>query len=441
MADDDIFLTTSARADRTDEHHSIPKPVYKKTYSWAHNTNDANWAAYITIARAPEHRHSEEDMERGVGNASVSGRPEEQPLLETTVSPAETREHKRLRAKMNLAMWSSLVANVLLLVAKIVAYVLSHSSSILASAADSFVDIASQVVIAVAEKYMRSADPSYPVGRTRLETVGVVACAVIMTIATIEVIQAAAGDLVDGFAKGQLPELQMTVLMYIILGSATGIKILLFIYCYALKTQSDSMLALAEDHRNDIVSNLGAIAFGAIASSSQKVWWFDPAGAILISAYIIWSWACILKGQVDKIVGKGAPTEFIEQLEDMVNTHHEKVAVDVIRAYHFGARFIVEVEVIMPATWSVKESHDVALTLQHKVEGFDEVERAFVHVDYERRDEPEHKVERNLLQNKENLFEAHASLSGSLHGAFSGEGSQDAKESPREQHGKENGAR
>ena len=58
------------------------------------------------------------------------------------------------------------------------------------------------------------------------------------------------------------------------------------------------MLALAEDHRNDIVSNLGAIAFGAIASISPKVWWFDPVGAILISAYIIWSWACILKGQV-----------------------------------------------------------------------------------------------------------------------------------------------
>lgn len=70
---------------------------------------------------------------------------EEQPLLESTVQPAETREHKRLRARMSLAMWTSLVANVLLLAAKIVAYLLSHSSAILASAADSFVDIASQV--------------------------------------------------------------------------------------------------------------------------------------------------------------------------------------------------------------------------------------------------------------------------------------------------------
>ena len=50
-------------------------------------------------------------------------------------------------------------------------------------------------------------------------------------------------------------------------------------------------------------------------------------------------------------------------------------------------------------------------------------------------------MERNLLQNKANLFEAHASLSGSLHGAFSGEGSQDVNESPQEQHGKENGVR
>ena len=28
-----------------------------------------------------------------------------------------------------------------------------------------------------------------------------------------------------------------------------------------------------------------------------QVWWVDPAGAILISAYIIFSWAVILRNQ------------------------------------------------------------------------------------------------------------------------------------------------
>ena len=39
----------------------------------------------------------------------------------------------------------------------------------------------------------------------------------------------------------------------------------------------------------------------------------------------------------------------------------------------------LQMEVVMPARMTVQESHDIALVLQHKVESFDEVERAFVH--------------------------------------------------------------
>ena len=38
-----------------------------------------------------------------------------------------------------------------------------------------------------------------------------------------------------------------------------------------------------------------------------------------------------------------------------------------VRAYHFGARYIVEMEVILPSAMTVRESHDIALRLQHKV--------------------------------------------------------------------------
>ncbi len=37
------------------------------------------------------------------------------------------------------------------------------------------------------------------------------------------------------------------------------------------------------------------------------------------------------------------------------------------RAYHFGARFMVEAEVIMPIHFTLKQVHDISLSLQHKV--------------------------------------------------------------------------
>ncbi len=47
--------------------------------------------------------------------------------------------------KVQIAMWLSFVANMGLLVAKLYGFWLSHSYSVLASAADSLVDILSQV--------------------------------------------------------------------------------------------------------------------------------------------------------------------------------------------------------------------------------------------------------------------------------------------------------
>ena len=61
-----------------------------------------------------------------------------------------------------------------------------------------------------------------------------------------------------------------------------------------------------------------------------------------------------------------------------------------------------------------------------QVEAFDEVERAFVHVDYTKRMEPEHKVDYNLRHNNSDLFDnqqvirSAASQSGHLSGKLSG---------------------
>jgi divalent metal cation (Fe/Co/Zn/Cd) transporter len=84
--------------------------------------------------------------------------------------------------------------------------------------------------------------------------------------------------------------------------------------------------------------------------------------------------------QIKKVAGYTAPPEFIESVKRLANEHNPLLQVDQIRAYHFGAQYIVELEVVLPADMTLRNSHDVGLSLQHKVELMDEVERAFVHV-------------------------------------------------------------
>ena len=67
------------------------------------------------------------------------------------------------------------------------------------------------------------------------------------------------------------------------------------------------------------------------------------------------------------------------------------MSVDVLLAYHVGRNVLVEVEVLMDKNTTLEKVHDLSLKLQQKIEMFDFVERAFVHVDYCSRGYDEHK--------------------------------------------------
>jgi hypothetical protein len=68
---------------------------------------------------------------------------------------------------------------------------------------------------------------------------------------------------------------------------------------------SGTALALAEDHRNDVLANVAAMAAAASAAHHSRVWWLDPAGALAIATYIIISWLVILRQQV---LSRSCPT-------------------------------------------------------------------------------------------------------------------------------------
>jgi divalent metal cation (Fe/Co/Zn/Cd) transporter len=68
--------------------------------------------------------------------------------------------------------------------------------------------------------------------------------------------------------------------------------------------------------------------------------------------------------------------------------------IDTIQAAHFGTNFFAEVDIGLPAAMPLAMAHDIGDALQTQLESIDDIERAFVHLDFEFSHMPasEHKV-------------------------------------------------
>lgn len=149
---------------------------------------------------------------------------------------------------------------------------------------------------------------------------------------------------------------------------------------------------IAQDHRNDVFSN----TFGGIcAYIGVHYWWpMDSIGGAVIAILIIRTWVETGYGEVMKLTGVRAPHEFYQQIHYVVvHGTPETSKVESIVAFHVGARYFVEVDIVLPDNMTLRESHDIGEALQRRIEQMDNVERAFVHCDYDftHADTDEHK--------------------------------------------------
>ncbi|KAI8186868.1 hypothetical protein KHU50_004733 [Colletotrichum sp. SAR 10_65] len=214
-------------------------------------------------------------------------------------------------------------------------------------------------------------------GRTRIETIGIILFCALMTTVAIQLLVESGRALGEGKRASE----ELHIIPIVIVGVAIFAKGSLMLYCFAYR-KYPSVHVFFIDHRNDIVVN----SFGLIMSvvGDRFVWYLDPIGAMCIALLILFSWVANAFEQVWLLVGKSAPRDFLAKLTYMSMTHDTRILkVDTCRAYHAGQKYYVEIDIVMDEATPLKISHDVAQELQRKVEGLGDVERAFVHVDYE----------------------------------------------------------
>ncbi|KAK3358954.1 hypothetical protein B0T25DRAFT_81042 [Lasiosphaeria hispida] len=306
---------------------------------------------------------------------------------------AEARqEHGEDQLKFKIAVWGSLVANILLTVLQLYAAISSGSLSLFTTMADAVFDPLSNVTLIATNRAVKRVDPRrFPSGKARLETVGNIAFCFIMTAVSLILIAFSARDLAEQHTDLKPFHLPSVIAVCV----AFGTKFSLFLYTWSIKDKYSQVRILWQDHRNDLLVN----GFGILTSvgGSKLAWWLDPAGAIVLSVAISVIWLSTAFTEFLLLVGVVANVEIQQLITYVCLTHSPLVRqIDTVRAYHSGPRLIAEVDIVMDPEATLMETHDVAEALQVKLEGLPDVERAYVHVDYETTHKPEHAYKKDL---------------------------------------------
>ncbi|KAI9912240.1 hypothetical protein PsorP6_009591 [Peronosclerospora sorghi] len=299
---------------------------------------------------------------------------------------------------VDVVLKASLCTNIVIVMVMTSVAIASHSLALISALVENMVDLFVQGLLwyAGTRSGKKQDYAKYPAGTSRFEPVAIIVAASVMILASIFFIHEAAKKLIDGFSSGKPVAPHLSAAAIIIAVTAIVVKIGLIVYSnWILKsTVSAAVEAIHQDNFNDMLSNSFAVAAYIIAAVKSEAWYVDPSGAIIIFVYIMVAWGKMGWEQVMQLVGVCASEEFIEEVKTLCNRHHPSMVLDIVRAYHFGSKYLVELEVIVPGDMSVKLAHDIALQMQFKVENLVEVERAFVHVDYQARDYDEHVVSR-----------------------------------------------
>lgn len=287
--------------------------------------------------------------------------------------------------KVRLATYASFGVNFLLLCGKAFALSTATSYSLISSLADSALDLIAGIIIACSaanSKFTREDMGKYPVGKSRVSTVGILVFSVLMSCCAAYIIIQCVLSLIKKEAAAKTTKAAIIVMFVTI-----GVKLAMYIIYKCIG--HPYTVTLSEDHRNDVLTN--ALGLFMYWGGSKIGWWMDPVGGILLSLFVLISWVINAKENAKMLMGASAPPEIIRSLTYVAAHHHPLIiGVEQVIAFQVGPEYFAELHIVVPGHIPLEVAHWIGESLQLKVERVPQIERCWVHVDCESHNENEH---------------------------------------------------
>ena len=279
-----------------------------------------------------------------------------------------------------LAVNMGLVVNIFLAALKTSIGVLGHSPALLADGINSTSDVVYGIVVSV---FIRLAgkppDEEHPYGHDQMESVAAVVVGSFVMTTAIAIFWDAVNNVYDLLAgQGDFSGAAVAALWVALLTVTLKLGLTIWTQQIGQQTQNAAVLALAQDHRNDIFSALAAtigIFFGRMGYP-----WVDPLAGTLVALIILRTGIDILRESTADLMDTVPGQALAQRITELLLPIPGVKQIEEVHAHRFGPYLVVNVTIGVDGSLSVAEGDKISIQVERTlIEHIEFMRRVHVH--------------------------------------------------------------
>jgi len=281
-----------------------------------------------------------------------------------------------------LALWISLISNVVLTVIKVVVGFLFNSQVLIADGIHNAGDvIATFAALTSSMVSKKPADKDHPYGHGKAEVIASGIVAIILALAALFMVYKSIEALFEPAVEASIIALVAAIISLIW-------KQGLYVYCIRLgrEQNSKSLIATANDHLADVYASIAAVVGIGVALIGDRydlpyTQYGDPLAGLIVSYFVMKLAYEMGEESIGVLMEKSLSAEKLNQLENIVRAIPQVKRIDRIRAREHGHYVIVDVRVSISNDLTIKEGHDISRIIKGSIMSeMNEVEEVLIHL-------------------------------------------------------------
>jgi cation diffusion facilitator family transporter len=272
--------------------------------------------------------------------------------------------------------WLSILAALITIAIKSLAYWSTRSVGLLSDALESGVNLVAAITaLAAIIISALPADEDHAYGHQKVEYLSSGAEGALISLAAISIFIAAIQRLINPLALHRLG---------LGLGLAAGASLINLIVGWTLiriGKRHHSIALEADGHHllTDVWTSVGVlIGIGLVALTGWSI--LDPIVAMLVAIQIGWTAYQLLRRSALGLIDTALPPAQVEAIEEILRGY-ERVQFHALRTRQAGSRCFVSVHIQVPGEWSVQQGHDILEQIESQVRALISNVTVFTHLE------------------------------------------------------------